>query len=98
MPHWAVHAVALLGLTSTASACGRRATHGDCQLIVDKSVELQMKALSRNDPGAIAKREAQVRAELGDEIKNCESRHVTDKTMACIQASTTADELEKCLR
>ncbi|MDP9034803.1 MAG: hypothetical protein M3O50_08340 [Myxococcota bacterium] len=98
MPKWAVLAFQLLGLASTAAACGRRATSGDCQLIVDKSVELQMKALSHNDPGAIAKREQQVRAELDREIKSCESRHVTDKTMACIRASTTADELEKCLQ
>ncbi len=98
MPKWAVLLLALPCWMSAVLSCGRRATHGDCQLIVDKSVELQMKALSHSDPAAIAKREEQVRAELGEEIKACETRHVTDKTVTCIQAASTSEELEKCLR
>jgi hypothetical protein len=78
--------------------CGRRATHADCQLIVDRSVELQMKDLSETDPKVVAKREAEVRAELGEEIDTCErDRRVTEKTMACVQRASTTSELDKCL-
>lgn len=81
-----------------ALGCGRRATHTDCQLIVDRSVELQLKAQSETDPQVVAKREAAVRAELDDKIQSCESRRVTDKMMACVKAATRSEELEACLR
>jgi hypothetical protein len=87
-----VLALALLG-------CGRRATRADCQLIVDRSVEIQLKERSENDPKAIAKREAEVRAELDDEIASCErNRRVTDKMMACVQSASTTSDLGKCLQ
>jgi hypothetical protein len=81
------------------AACGRHATQADCQLIVDRSVELQMKETGvENDASAIQKRKEQVRAELDDEIKNCETRRVTDKTMACVRDATSSAELDQCLR
>lgn len=87
-----------MGGALAGTACGRRATDADCRLIVDRSVELQMKELSRTDVGAIAQREQQVRAALEDEIRSCESRHVTDKTLACVRAASTLKELDTCLR
>jgi hypothetical protein len=83
---------------SMLCACGRRATPGDCQFIVDRSVELQMKELNLSDAAAIAERERQVRTELDDDIKSCESRRVTEKTMACVRAASSTHELEGCLR
>lgn len=87
----------LLGLLLTAE-CGRRATDDDCRLIVDRSVELQMEEMSQNDKATIAEREKEVRAELQDEIKSCETRRVTDKTMACVRGAKTMRELDACLR
>ena len=87
----------VIALALAGAGCGRRATHGDCQLIVDKSVELQLKELSTS-PEEIAKREAQIRTELEGEIKSCEGRRVTDKTMSCVAAAVTTEELDKCLR
>jgi hypothetical protein len=84
--------------TLALSACGRKATAGDCQLIVDRSVELQLKELSQRDAAAVAAREQEIRAELKDDIKSCESGRVTEKTMACVRAASTTQELDKCLR
>jgi hypothetical protein len=83
---------------AVASGCGRRATEDDCRLIVDRSVELQMKEMSRSDTAAIADREQRVRAALEDEIKACETRRVTSKTMACVRTASTMKELDACLR
>ena len=93
-------ALTSLGLTAAAAlaACGRRATEADCRLIVDRSVELQMKEMSNTTPSAIHQRAEQVRGELGDEIKACEGRRVTDKTVSCVQAASTSMDLDKCLR
>ncbi len=57
-----------------------------------------MKEVSRDDVAAIAERERLVRELLDGEIKSCESRRVTDKTMACVRAASTAEELDTCLR
>ncbi len=91
---WAVAAAALLACIG----CGRRATELDCQAIVDKSVELQLREANQSSPEAIQKREEQVRAELQDEIKSCEGRRVTENTMACVHAAPSTQELDKCLR
>jgi hypothetical protein len=87
-----------LGVVSITLGCGRKATAADCQLIVDKSVELQMKADSETDPAAIKEREKRIRGALEDEIKACETRRVTEKTMACVQAAASTQELQQCLR
>jgi hypothetical protein len=78
--------------------CGRRATASDCQLIVNKSVELQMKEMSETDAATIAEREAHIRSELDEEIQSCQSRRVTDRTVACVKAATSTQELDRCLR
>lgn len=57
-----------------------------------------MKEMSYNDAAAIAEREQQIRAELDEEIRSCETRRVTDKTMACVRAAKTIKELDACLR
>ena len=85
-------------LAPAAMGCGRHATDADCRLIVDKSVELQMKAMAENDGAAIAAREQQVRVALQDQIHACESYRVTDKTMACVRAAPTMKDLDECLR
>jgi len=78
--------------------CGRRATAADCQLIVNRGVELQSRALSDSDPAVLQERERRIRAELEDDIQKCESRRVTDRTMSCIRGASTSEELEACLR
>ncbi len=87
-----------LGACLSCLACGRRATAADCQLIVDRSVELQSKEMSDTDPAAIQERERRIRAALEAEIKQCETRRVTDRTMSCVQTAATSKELETCLR
>jgi hypothetical protein len=95
---WSTAAVGVLLVASCMFGCGRRATELDCQLIVDKSVELQLRETNQTDRDAIEKREEQVRAELQDEIKSCEGRRVTEHTMDCVHAASTTQELDKCLR
>jgi len=90
--------LALAATLQAAVGCGRRATSEDCRLIVDRSVELQMKQMSLTDPAAIQKREEAVLSELRGELASCEGRRVTDRTMSCVKSSKTSKELEQCLR
>jgi hypothetical protein len=89
---------ALLASAVAAAACGRRATLDDCRLIVDRSVELQMRQMSLIDPSAIRKREDDVRAALQIELASCEGRRVTDRTISCVQRANTLLDLDQCLR
>jgi hypothetical protein len=88
----------LLTLPLLVTACGRRATADDCRLIVNKSYELGMQETTGSDMPAVQKREEEVRAELDEKIAACQSRRVTEKTMACIRAAKTTGEMDKCLR
>jgi hypothetical protein len=91
--------LALPALLLLSGACGRRATHADCQLIVDRTVEIELAEKNQTDPAAIAKRKAEVRAELDEDLKSCErERRVTDKMMACVQSASTTSDLRSCLQ
>jgi hypothetical protein len=89
---------AFAALPVGSSGCGRRATEADCQLIVNKSFELEVQESTGSDMPTIRKREAEVRPELDEKIAACESRRVTEKTMACVRAAATVGEMDKCLR
>lgn len=89
-------AVAVFVLFS--AGCGHRATHADCQLIVTKSVELQMKEMRDTEPGAIAKKQREVEVELAAQLSSCEQRRVSERTIACVQAASMMAELETCLK
>lgn len=80
------------------TSCGRRATHADCELIVDKSVELQLRELSGANTADVQKRIEEVRAALQDDIASCEGRRVTEHTVECVQAAKATRELDQCLR
>jgi hypothetical protein len=81
-----------------AAGCGRRATESDCKLIVDKSVEVELKGNDHLDAAGLSQREQQVRNQLDEQIRSCEGRRVTDKTMGCVRGATTPEEIDKCLR
>lgn len=86
-----VFAVALAG-------CGRKATREDCEAVVDKNVELQLKALGVTDAAVVAKRREEMRSSMKDDIDKCVGKRVTDGMMACVKNAETADKIDKCLR
>lgn len=80
------------------TACGRKATEADCELIIDRNVEVQMKAMHIDDAPTIAKKQDELRAQMKDDLKDCEGRRVTDKMMGCVKNAQTGDEVTECLR
>lgn len=84
--------VALAGL----AGCGRPATEADCNKVVEKNVEVQLKKMNITDPSAIESEKARIRGSLKDSIKECVGRKVTDGMMACVDNAKTVEELDKC--
>ncbi|MBK6692185.1 MAG: hypothetical protein IPG50_08265 [Myxococcales bacterium] len=92
------YVLSLVALVTLAAACGRPATEADCKLIVDRNVEVQMRAMKLVEPGLIAKKQEELRASLKDELKDCVGRRVTDSMMGCVREAETAEAITKCIR
>lgn len=86
----------LLGLC--VAGCGRKATHEDCEAVVDKNVELQLKALGVVDPATVGKRRDEMRASMKDDIDKCVGKRVTDTMISCVKNAETTEKIDKCLR
>jgi hypothetical protein len=82
------------------AGCGHPATRAECDLILDKIVELELRGQSITDPAVVAQRKVDTRKAKGDEVRQkCEGRKVTDAAMACVQAATSYEQIEnQCLR
>jgi hypothetical protein len=78
--------------------CGRNATEADCDLVVDRNVELAMKKLSITDPVQIDKRKQEVRAELKPQLQGCIGKRVTDGMMKCVKNAETPEAIDDCMR
>jgi hypothetical protein len=78
--------------------CGRKATQADCELIIDRNVEVQMKAMHIDDRPTIEKKQDELRAQMKDDLKDCEGRRVSDKMISCVNNAQSGDEITECLR
>jgi hypothetical protein len=92
----AVAAIVVLALAM--AGCGRPATREDCELIIDKNVELEMKQMKIEDPTAIEKRKTEIRATMEGQLKGCIGKRVTDGMMKCVRNAKTTDEIDGCMR
>jgi hypothetical protein len=87
----------MLAVSSSASVgCGRRATPADCDLIFNRFVEVQLRAVHVTDPVEVAKREQTMREELKDDLQKCPGKRITDSMLRCVQNAQTNDEMDKC--
>lgn len=80
------------------AGCGRKATRADCELVVDRNIEVKLRADGVTDPDTIRKRKDELRASLKDDIDKCIGKRVTDPMMACVRTAETAEQIDKCLR
>ncbi|HVJ88703.1 MAG TPA: hypothetical protein VM580_02800 [Labilithrix sp.] len=80
------------------AGCGRKATRADCEAVVDKNVEVKLKADGVTDPPIVQKRKDELRASLKDDIDKCVGKRVTDGMLLCVKGAETAEQIDKCLR
>jgi hypothetical protein len=93
-----VKRAALAASLVVLSACGRPATREDCELIVDKNVELEMRQMKIDEPAAIEKRKTEIRGAMEGQLKGCIGKRVTDGMMKCVRNAKTTDEIDGCMR
>jgi hypothetical protein len=94
-------AVALLVgalLALSAAGCGHKASEADCEFILDRNVEVQMKAMHVADPVSVDKRKQEIHAELKNQLAGCVGKRITDAMLACVARAQTAEEIDGCMR
>lgn len=80
------------------AGCGRPATKADCDEILDKSAQIELKLQNVTDPAEVKKRTDAVRVARGEDIlAKCVGRRITEKAMACVRNATTAEQVDRCL-
>lgn len=87
-----------VGLLAVLTGCGRKASRADCEAVVDKNVEVKLRADGVTDPDIVARRKDELRASLKDDIDRCVGRRITDGMMVCVKGAQTAEQIDKCLR
>jgi hypothetical protein len=93
-----------VGAALALSACGHPATEAECQVIVERIVELELKAQKVTDPVEIAKRRSESLGTTGDggkpeALQGCIGKHITDRALACVRSAETASEItDRCLQ
>jgi hypothetical protein len=80
------------------TGCGHKATEADCNFILDRNVEVQMKSMHISDPVAIDKRKQEIQSELKGELQGCVGKRITDGTLACVARAQTAVDIDGCMR
>lgn len=93
----ALGALAFLA-AALALGCGRRATEGDCALIFDRVVEMELRSMKTTDAAIIAKKQGELRTSMKDELRDCQGRRVTDGMLVCVKQAESSDAVFACLR
>ena len=97
-PHLILLALILLALALGCASCGRRATAADCDLIFNRFVEVQLRAIHVTDPVEVTKREQAIRTEMKDDLQQCPGKRITDSMLRCVQNAQTNEEIDQCTR
>lgn len=90
---------ALPAALALLAGCGHPASLDECEVIFQRTVEIELRGQNITDPKIIEDRKATVRAARGkDLIDRCVGRRITDRAVACVRTASTSDEVDRCLR
>ena len=81
-----------------ALGCGHKANVNDCEFILNRNVEVTMKAMHITDPVAIDKRKQEIQTSLKAELSGCVGKRITDAMMACVARAQSAEDIDGCMR
>lgn len=91
-------ALALPGAALLIAGCGHPATADECNAIIAKSAELELRAQNVTDPAIIAERIEAVKKQRGEELlQRCVGKRITERALACVGRATSPKEVDACL-
>ncbi len=88
----------VLACSMLVAACGHPATREECEIIFEKSAELQLKDQNLTDQAVVDERIGAFKAARGDAlIEKCLGRTMTRSALECVKKATTAEAVDRCL-
>lgn len=85
----ALRSGAFVALLAAVAACGRKATVEDCEQIVRRIAELELRGVVPQDELGSEVQEAQ-RSFRERALADCVGRRITEKSLACVASAKTA--------
>src|ERR1041385_3083219 len=81
------------------AACGRPATMADCDEIVARIAELELKGAKTADPSSIEKEVADTKLAFQAKARQeCVGKRITERALKCVRNAKTAEEIvRECL-
>ena len=81
-----------------SAGCGHPASPEECNAIIAKSAELELRAQNVTDPAVIAQRIEAVKTARGEELlKRCVGKRITERALACVGRAGSPKEVDACL-
>ncbi len=96
-PWWC--ALALVLLSAALAGCGHPATREECDQLLAKSAEIELRGQRVTDPATIAERTSAARATPKgvDFSAQCLGKRITQSALDCVHKATTAEQFDHCL-
>jgi hypothetical protein len=91
-------AVLCLSLALVVAACGRPVTEAECQEIVGRIAELELKATPEVSSTELQAEVARTKAVFHDDtMRDCVGKRVTEEALSCVRSATSARQIvEEC--
>ncbi|MEP7125751.1 MAG: hypothetical protein ABJE95_32775 [Byssovorax sp.] len=92
-------AAALVLLSAALAGCGHPATREECDQLLAKSAEIELRGQNVSDPATIADRTAAARATPKgvDFAAQCLGKRITQGALDCVRKATTPEQFDHCL-
>ncbi len=91
--------LALLTLLTPLACTSTNATENDCDAILTRIVELEIREQGYRDPALVKRKQARLRRTFADEIARCVGRRLPQGAMECIATASSAEQVSHtCLR
>lgn len=93
-------AVAVVSALAVASllACGHPATREECELILEKSAQLELEGQNITDKAVVEQRIGEYKEARGDAvIAGCLGKTMTRSALACVRRAESAEAFDRCL-
>jgi hypothetical protein len=86
-------------LTIVVGCHSRRATPADCEHILDRIVDLELRERGFHDPALLERKRVELHRALTSELAQCQGRRLSDHVLDCVASATTTEDITHgCLR
>ena len=90
-------ALALMMLVIPSWGCGHEATREECEVILAKNAEFELRAQGISNGDEIQRRVSETKAARPELLDACVGKRITDEAMQCVRDAADADAFEACL-